>query len=154
MDLNYIRVRHQADHYNSPQNCEAIRLAVDSVSGGLATLARLGHPYHLEPGVLHPPDEWPKTMFHAEAAPNGRLVRSEYEARELGAGWFFTLQDAQHWDGVRAQFAGRGGVGHENVPMLVGVRGPQPEMQHKNDNSALIELWKKVNGVKKNGDEH
>jgi hypothetical protein len=134
---------------------EQVRLAMAAVDDGLGLLARLGHRYHL---VLGPPpevEEWPRVMFHVEAAPNGRLVASDFERHELGYGWFFTLGEAQHAEGYRAQFAGRGGVGDRSVPMLLdGSRGPKPEEPlTPKDNSAIIEAWKKENGNGHSGTE-
>jgi hypothetical protein len=118
-----------------------------AVDDGLGTLARLGHRYHL---VLGPPPEvedWPKVMFHVEAAPNGRLVSSDFERHELGYGWYFTLGEAQHVEGYRAQMAGRGGVGDRSVPMIPGQVGVQPEQPlTPKDNSAIIAEWKASNG--------
>lgn len=145
MDLSALRARLQGEHHSSPQDCEAIRHAADGISNGLDALARLGHLYHLEPGPPVPGEIWPRLMFHAEAAPNGRLVASPYEAYELGTGWFFTLAEAQHAEGMRAQFAGRGGIGDRSVPMLLnGAVGPQaePAEPHRNDNAATIAAWK------------
>lgn len=140
--------QHQADHHHDLQSQERVRLAFGALDDALTTLAHLGHQYHLETGVAPEVSEWPRVMFHVEAAPNGRVVKSEYEAQELGPGWWDTLQAAQHAEGVRAQFAGRGGIGDRSVPMLVGGEvGVQPERPlEPKDNSARIAAWKKENG--------
>lgn len=119
-------------------------MAVAQVEAGLTALGRLGHRYYLEPGPPPDADQWPRVMFHVEAAPNGRVVASDFARHELGEGWFYTLAEAQHAEGMRAQFAGRGGVGDRSVPMLVdGSRGPQPDPgPAPKDNSAVIAAWK------------
>lgn len=139
--------QHQADHHHDMQSQEKVRLAFSALDDAITTLSHLGHQYHLAPGTADAVPEWPRVMFHVEAAPNGRVVQSLYEAQELGDGWWDTLQAAQHAEGVRAQFAGRGGIGDRSVPMLVGSVGPQPEKPiAPKDNSAVIAAWKKENG--------
>jgi hypothetical protein len=59
-------------------------------------------------------------MFHVNAAPNGRMVLSEYELYDLGEGWCNSLEEAQVRDGIMAQFAGRGGVSRRSLPVLTG----------------------------------
>lgn len=147
LEIEQLRTKHQADHFGSLQQVEQIRLAMAAIDDGLNVLSRLGHRYHLEPGPPPLHNRWPKIMFHVEAAPNGRIVNSEYDAQELGVGWYYTLQEAQHAEGVRAQFAGRGGIGDRSVPMLPGAVGVQPERPlAPKDNSAAIAAWKKENG--------
>jgi hypothetical protein len=124
-----------------------ISAAIAEVEHGLGLLARLGHVYHLDPGPSYSLPEWPRILFHVDAAPNGRVVNSFWEARELGPGWWPTLAEAQNKEGVRAQFAGRGGVGDRSLPMLVdgGPAGPraggdqpiQPKQNHD-----LIAEWR------------
>jgi hypothetical protein len=147
LQLERLKTKHQADHFARPWEVEQVRLALAAIDDGLNVLSRLGHPYHLVAGPSPVEDEWPKVMFHVEAAPNGRIVNSLYDAQELGPEWFYTLQEAQHAEGIRAQFAGRGGVGSRSVPMMPGVVGVQPERPlTPKDNSAAIEAWKKENG--------
>lgn len=146
--LSRLHRQHQADHHHDMQAQEKVRLAFGALDDALTTLSALGHLYHLAVGPAVLPPEWPRVLFHVDAAPNGRVVGSLHEAEELGPGWFDTLQAAQHWDGVRTQFAGRGGVGDRSVPMLVsGYRGPEPEREMaRSDNSATIAEWKRSNG--------
>jgi len=147
LQLEKLKAKHQADHFASLQDVEMVRQALLSIDIGLNFLSRLGHRYHLEPGPAPEVDDWPKVMFHVEAAPNGRVVNGPTEARELGSDWFFTLQEAQHAEGMRAQFAGRGGIGDRSVPMILGQVGVQPEKPlEPKDNSAVITAWKKENG--------
>jgi hypothetical protein len=124
-----------------------ISAAIAEVEHGLGLLARLGHVYHLEPGPPYSLPEWPRLLFHVDAAPNGRVVNSFWEARELGPGWWPTLAEAQNKEGVRAQFAGRGGVGDRSLPMLVdgGPAGPRAGWDQPSppkDNGKLIEEWR------------
>lgn len=115
-----------------------MQLAIASLEEGLATLASLGHPFHLEDGVVRSELGWPRILFNVDSAPNGRLVNSEYDARELGPGWYDTANDAQHADGLKTQFAGRGGIGVRNVPAISAPLAPPSP----NDNSARIAAWK------------
>jgi hypothetical protein len=48
-------------------------------------------------------------MYHLEAAPRGHLVLCEEDRVWLGEGWFDTLDEAKHADGMGQQFR-RGGV--------------------------------------------
>ena len=120
--------------------------AIEEVRHGLGLLAKMGHIYHLHPGVSYALPEWPKILFHITSAPNGRVVNSIWEALELGYGWWPTLQEAQNKEGVRAQFMGRGGVGDRALPMLAdgGPLGPRPEGPRiPNDNREIIDEWKR-----------
>lgn len=146
--LAILNRQHQADHHHDMQSQERVRMAFSALDDALTTLSHLGHQYHLASGVADATPEWPRVMFHVEAAPNGRVVSSLYEAGELGAGWWDTIQAAQHAEGVRAQFAGRGGIGDRSVPMLLdGSSGPKPEEPlEPKDNTAVIAAWKKENG--------
>lgn len=147
LQLERLRSRHQADHFASLQEVEMVRQALAAIDDGLNQLSRLGHRYHLAEGPPPEVDPWPKIMFHVEAAPNGRIVVSDYERHELGVDWYYTLQEAQHAEGYRAQMAGRGGVGDRSVPMVPGQVGLQPERPlAPKDNSAVIEAWKRENG--------
>ncbi|HKU52945.1 MAG TPA: hypothetical protein VJQ25_10790, partial [Nitrospira sp.] len=50
-----------------------------------------------------------KLLFHFEKAPQGFLCLCEEDREFLGEGWFDTLADAQHAEGMGHQFR-RGGV--------------------------------------------
>jgi hypothetical protein len=95
-----------------------LQVALSQVDEGLAGLARLGHQMHLEEGPPPPLEEWPRVFFHLNF-PQGRLVRSRWELADLGEGWYPTLEQAQHQDGVAVQMAGRGGVGNRNLPVVI-----------------------------------
>lgn len=83
--------------------------ALREAEGALSVLARYGHVFHLEPGPGEPPALWPRLMFHVAYAPNGRLVRDEYEYDTMGEGWFDTMEEAQHAAGYDTQMTSRGG---------------------------------------------
>lgn len=109
-----------AEHFHKPQTLMRMDHAFKAIEQGLGELASMGHPFHLEAGTA-PVEEfpWPRVYFHVDSAPNGRMVASPWELAELGAGWFPTLQEAQHDDGMKTQFAGRGGVGRRDLPTVV-----------------------------------
>ena len=156
MKLNELSTRLQAEHHHDQQACLTISAAVAEVEHGLGFLARLGHVYHLEPGPAYDLPEWPRLLFHVTSAPNGRVVRSWWEARDLGPGWWPTYAEAQYKEGVRAQFAGRGGIGDRSLPMLVdgGPVGPRPNYPSEpKANQDIIEQWKReVAGVRDRGE--
>jgi hypothetical protein len=115
-------------------------VAVKQLEEGLGALASLGHYYHLEEGLTHIELTWPRLLFHAEKAPNGRLCLNEFEKFELGTGWFETLEAAQHWDGTQAQFEGRGGVKRDRQALL--PLGLGSVKQNPTSNADLIAAWK------------
>jgi hypothetical protein len=92
------------------QSVQQIRSALSLVAEGLRMLEVMGEQYHLSPGPQPPMAEWPRIMFHALSAPNGRMVQSEWELADLGEGWWPTLEEAQLHEGENAQWRGRGGV--------------------------------------------
>lgn len=158
MKLVELTPRLQASHHHDPQACQVIQSALAEIQHGLDLLTRLGHVYHLEPGPPFDLPPWPKILFHVESAPNGRVVNSYWEAADLGPGWWPTLTEAQQREGIRAQFAGRGGIGDRSLPMLVdgGPAGPRPEPIHTpTDNSSIINDWKRsIADVRSNGEGH
>ena len=115
-------------HFDQPQNLMIIRHAFDLIAEGLKLLGSLGHPFHLVEGTSVEGEIWPKVYFHIEAAPNGRLVNSLYDLQDLGPGWYPSLDQAQHADGMATQFDGRGGVRKRDVPMLIGASAPIDQM--------------------------
>lgn len=109
-----------AVHHDRPQNGARVGHAFRAIEEGLAELMSLGHPFHIVEGP--PPLEgeiWPRLYFHVKAAPNGRMVNSQWDLADLGEGWFGSLEEAQHADGMETQFAGRGGVGRKDLPMVI-----------------------------------
>lgn len=147
MKLGDLLPRLQAEHFSSPQACHTISAAIAEVEHGLGLLAHLGHVFHLEAGPPYNLPEWPRILFHVTSAPNGRVVRSETEAWELGEGWWGTLAEAQNKEGIRAQFRGRGGIGDRSLPMLVdgGPAGPRPSVAiPPKANGEIIDEWKRA----------
>lgn len=133
-DLVALQTRLLATHHSKPQTQELVRGALALVAEGLRRLEALGLQFHLDPGPGSVGDEWPRMMFHVDAAPNGRLVRSRWELADLGPGWFNTLEEAQHADGVATQFAGRGGIGRRDLPVPIQIQsetlmGPDPRRE-------------------------
>lgn len=122
-------------HCDRPQVVAELERGVQEVRAGLEVLARHGFPFHLEPGSEVSVPLWPRLAFHSKSAPNGKLVHSSWEFDELGNGWFFTLGEAQHWDGTATQFAGRGGVPRDGLPAtqsdnaLVDLSPPKPDVE-------------------------
>lgn len=106
-----------AQHSGKAQEMARLGRALDLVAEGLRDLDAMGHHYHLAEGDGPQVPEYPKVLFHATSAPNGRLVRSEFEDRALGVGWFETLEEAQHWDGHHHSMRGRGGLTRGGLPM-------------------------------------
>lgn len=140
MNLSALRTRLEAKHSASPQNARRVQLAIAELESGLTALASLGHPMHLVEGSGEAPElGWPRLLFHIDAAPNGRLVFGEAEARELGPEWHTTLERAQHADGVKTQFAGRGGIGTRNVPT---ISNTAPTVHQVLSPSERIAAWK------------
>ena len=111
-------------HPGDPNRSERVHYALSRAKEALALLEPLGYQFHLAdgPGPVWP--TWPAMMFHVDAAPNGRLVADEQELEELGPGWFRTQMEAQLWDGVQTQNAGRGGIPRQSIPAL----GPPPTL--------------------------
>lgn len=108
-----------AIHHDRPQQLGRVNHAFRAIAEALAELGSMGHQFHLAEGPPGSGEIWPRLYFHVKAAPNGRLVHSKYELGDLGPGWFPTLDEAQHADGVATQFAGRGGVGRRDLPMVL-----------------------------------
>lgn len=119
MDLTPLRIQLEARHHNDQQALRRIQWAIEHLSEGLGTLASLGHPMHLEPELRRLELGWPRILFHADSAPNGRIVYGQAEADELGPDWFASANEAAHADGVKTQFAGRGGIQTRSVPAII-----------------------------------
>ena len=125
MSLDRIKTNLLAKHSGKPQNQAFIDLAFRQIAEGLSLLAKHGHVFFLAEGSPEPEsieNSWPRTIFHLDIAPGGRVVNSPWHLQDLGGkkeGWFYTLEEAQLAAGIKTQFAGRGGVGSRNVPVLV-----------------------------------
>jgi len=116
MDWKGLRRQLESQHPGNPQVLARIDHALKAAEEALTGLALVGHRFWLTTTEQAPFPDWPRMLFHLNAAPNGRLVLSEFEAEELGPGWFDSLEKSQHWDGVETQFAGRGGVPRSGLP--------------------------------------
>lgn len=107
-----------ARHTGKPQAQRQLELAVAAVRRGLEAMAANGEVWHLEAGIGEESGHWPRIMFHALAAPAGRLVRSEFELADLGEGWYDTLAEARNFEGVQVQNQGRGAVPRHGLPAI------------------------------------
>lgn len=123
MDWNGLKRKLQAEHPGDPRTLAYLEKAFELGREALDIFAQFGHKFHLAPGPGTASTEWPKMMFHVEAAPNGRMVRDEYELYDLGDGWENSLEDAQVRDGIMAQFTGRGGVNRRSLPSVLPGEG-------------------------------
>lgn len=137
MDWKAFAAQLTGPHCDRPQVVAEIERGVQEVRAGLEVLARHGFPFHLEPGSEVSVPLWPRLAFHSKAAPNGKLVNSKWDFDELGAGWFFTLGEAQHWDGNATQFTGRGGVPRDGLPAPTGTAAPLDLSPPKPDVEAI-----------------
>lgn len=100
----------QAELFDFPQKARLAEHALREVEQGLAALSAIGYLFHLEDGPGELLDDWPRIMYHVDAAPNGRVVLCEADLDELGPGWYHTPQEAHHATGYETQMHGRGGV--------------------------------------------
>lgn len=123
MDFSGFRRQIIASHSGRPQEVQVLEYAIRELENSMNQLAKLGHVFHLEPGNGSRYPSWPRRLFHVSAAPNGRMVRSEFELWDLGEGWFDSLEEAQHAEGVAASWRGKAGVNRRALPVDLGVRG-------------------------------
>lgn len=109
--MNWLRFRNLLvnQHSDLPQNIKRVEYAVGMLEEGLRLLAGMGHLFHLAEGQGSGTPDFPRLMYHLEAAPRGHLVLCEEDRTLLGEGWFDTLADAKHADGMGEQFK-RGGI--------------------------------------------
>lgn len=121
MDFAGFRRQILAAHSGKPQEAAALEYALRELENSMTTLARLGHVWHLEPGTGPALPEWPRMMFHATSAPNGRLVTSEFALADLGPGWFDSLEEAQYSEGVKASWRGKTGRNGKTLPTDIGL---------------------------------
>lgn len=134
MDWHVLQDHLTSTHDGRPQNQRRIEHALRDVQEGLRALASLGHSYHLEEGPSPPSRGWPRTYYHLESAPQGRLINSGFDLDELGDGWYSSLDLARHMDGLRQQFLGRGGVSLGGLPALA----PQPPSPGEHPGTYLL----------------
>lgn len=99
-------------HHERPQQTALIDHALGQVRSGLEQLGGMGHHFHLVEGAHAHYMEWPRLVFHIEKAPLGFFCLCEQDFYTLGGhdgGWFNTLDEAKHAQGMDKQFT-RGGV--------------------------------------------
>lgn len=114
------------EHHERPQEVATIDHGISLVKEGLALLAKTGHLFHLSEGPLSASSTWPRTYFHLKAAPRGHLVFCPEDLSYLGEGWFLTLDEAKHADGMGQQFR-RGGIFPKRaLPALISDYIPTP----------------------------
>lgn len=123
--MNWKRLRDRIvnQYSDRPQITAQVDLAIAETKSGLAGLARLGHQFHLVEGPAAPEHplhaDFPRLVYHLLAAPSGYLVRCQPDLDLLGEGWFDTLDEAKHADGMGEQFK-RGGIFPKSgLPALV-----------------------------------
>lgn len=123
--MNWKRLRDRLvnQYRDQPQITASIDLAIAETRSGLDGLARLGHRFHLvegpPPADLPAHSDFPRLVYHLLAAPSGYLVRCQQDLELLGEGWFDTLDEAKHADGMGEQFK-RGGIFPKSgLPALV-----------------------------------
>jgi hypothetical protein len=108
------------NHPRDQRRNKLLRIALKKVEDGLRELITIGYPFHLVEGHVPVIHDFPKIMYHALRAPNGHVIRDDYELKELGEeGWFDTLDAAHHYEGHATQMHGRGGVKRTILPALL-----------------------------------
>jgi len=118
------RQRIVVDWPNEPQKAHRAREALRAIEEGLAVLAGLGHPLHVEEGYTPPPlPEFPKVVFHIHQG--SRAVNCQADLEELGDDWYPTMDEAKHAAGVTKQNQ-RGGIFARALPSLF-RRTPEEE---------------------------
>lgn len=134
--MNWLRFRNALlnQYHEQPQISARIRLAVDELQRGLDELARLGHQFHLADGAGTSGADFPRLVFHLAAAPRGHLVFCVEDITFLGEGWFDTLDEAKHADGMGHQFR-RGGIfPKRGLPATVADAGGQTRLDKERNN--------------------
>lgn len=129
-----------AAHSGRPQEMAQISEALAEGERALATLARLGHQFHLKPGPGEPPALWPRLMYHVDYAPNGRVIRDEHDHAMLGVGWYDTLEAAQHAAGADTQMTSRGGRPRQSRSIVAVERqkSPQEKLEERERERAAL----------------
>lgn len=124
------RQRILVDWPNDPQRAHKAKNALLQIEDGLAQLAGLGHPLHLEEGYTPPPKpEFPKVVFHIMQGQ--RVVNCQADLDELGSDWYATMDEAKHAAGMTKQMQ-RGGIFSRALPSMF--------RRSKEDETALEEM--------------
>lgn len=124
LDWKRLAIQFSVGHEYDVQYVRRVELNCRMLDEALDGLARLGHVYHIEPGVGKPLPDFPKMKYHVDAAPNGRLVKNEWEEKELGDDWYDSVEESQHQYGREQQYRGRGGVTVKGLPAVQIDMGP------------------------------
>jgi hypothetical protein len=110
------RQRIIADWPNDPQRSHKAKAALVQIEEGLAQLAGLGHPLHIEEGYTAPPKpEFPKVVFHMMQGQ--RVVNCQADLEELGSDWYPTMDEAKYAAGMTKQMQ-RGGIFSRALPSI------------------------------------
>jgi hypothetical protein len=117
--MNWKDLRSRVEHQwrSDPSKSMLLCSALSQIEECLSLLSRNGLHWHLEEGH-EPHREFPKTLYHYTLGP--RMVRSEWEQKDLGEGWYSSPGDAEIHEGMDFQFAGRGGVRRKHLPSTNG----------------------------------
>lgn len=111
------RQRIVTDWPNDPQRAHKCQTALKVIEEGLATLASLGHPLHVEEGYTPPPPpDWPRAMFHLYQG--GKVFACQADVDEAGPDWYSTMEEARHAAGVTKQNQ-RGGIFTRSLPTML-----------------------------------
>lgn len=108
--MNWQHLRNQLVncYHEKPQNVALVDHALGQVQEGLRLLGQMGHQFHLASGPAPPAKVWPRLVYSL-ACPEGFYCLCQEDFEFLGEGWFDTLDEAKHADGVGHQYR-RGGV--------------------------------------------
>ncbi len=138
--MNFRSLRSEIEHSHRDNPSLALKLdsAMREIEQAMGVLSAAGHHFHL--GLGHSPHvEYPKYVYHY--VKGQKLVRSEWELKDLGPGWFPSLRDAQYAEGLDVQFAGRGGVRRRQLPLPA---EPEAHFVETSSNEERIAAWKSV----------
>lgn len=129
------------------QKTRHAQLAIQLVEDGLAKLASMGFPLHVEEG-LQPAQKspWPRFVFHLREGPRICNCQADYE--ELGANWHFSMEEARQAAGMAKQMQ-RGGIFSGNIPArledVIFRREAEPPTPAFTSNNARINSLRPAN---------
>lgn len=125
MDWRRLRNDLVNQYHERPQAVAQIDHALALVQEGLRQLGQLGHQMHVAQGAQPAiPAPWPRIMYNLHAAPKGFLVLCQQDRDLLGDGWFDTLDEAKHADGMGFQYRRGGIIPKRGVPAVHVVSEP------------------------------
>src|ERR1700733_2534163 len=132
MNWPLLRNRLVNRHHEEPQKTAQIDHAISLLREAHGLLAQMGHFIYLTEGPAIAPPEWPKLVFHAQKAPRGFLALCPEDFELLGDGWYDTLDEAKHAQGMEVQQR-RGGIfPRSGLPALV-AGSEQTELDKERD---------------------